>query len=239
MEKTKRKLPKWSIILIVLIIVFGIIGIVAYSQWNNIEALIVSQKYTSEERENLQQENDKAVNNILEAMPEVEIAPMTEELEKLIAEGKITEDEAVGVMIGNIKLEDILAKGEQKSEEVKEETPANQDYVNSKAKLDELIAKIYVLKASFIGQIEGLIEQAKNEYVSSKGKIKKATLVGRYMGKGKALEKKCDAQIANIIAQIKVELEKTGGDIGLVDQIQKAYENEKSLKKAELVDRYS
>ena len=53
-----------------------------------------------------------------------------------------------------------------------------------------------------------------------------------------ALEGECDAQMDSLLSQINDELVRTGGDTSVVSQIKTAYQNEKSLTKSALMDKY-
>ena len=95
------------------------------------------------------------------------------------------------------------------------------------------------MKASYSGQVDGLVSQAKQEYIAGKGKVSKLTIGKKYMGMAGALEAQCDGQMEAILAEIKEELKKTGGDLSLVDEIRAAYKSEKSAKKAALLEEYA
>lgn len=52
------------------------------------------------------------------------------------------------------------------------------------------------------------------------------------------LEKSCDAQFDSIVSQIE-ELKQTGGNTYVVSDLRKAYQNEKSIKMASILSKYT
>lgn len=109
---------------------------------------------------------------------------------------------------------------------------------NDGARLQELLARVYLLRSSFTGQIDGLVEQAKAEVIASGNKDNAFALASKFIGMGNSLEAQCDSQMESLLGEISAELQRTGGDKGIVGEIRSAYENEKSIKKAALLDKY-
>jgi hypothetical protein len=58
------------------------------------------------------------------------------------------------------------------------------------------------------------------------------------MGEGVAMEKRYDAQVDTIIAELKQLLTEAGRDTELADSIREAYDQEKKAKKAQLINKY-
>ena len=106
------------------------------------------------------------------------------------------------------------------------------------SELENLIAQIYILRADFSGQLDSLVGQAKAEYIANKGK-NKAGIAGKYLRMASDLEGACDSQMESILSKIDAELKSTGGDSGIISEIRSAYENEKSIKKADLLAKYN
>lgn len=105
------------------------------------------------------------------------------------------------------------------------------------SRLQELIAKIYVLRSTYIGRIDALVNQARHEYYQDKSR--KSELEGKYLRIGSGMEKECDAQMEALISEIHAELIRTGGDLSLIDEIRSVYAQEKSAKKAALIAKYA
>lgn len=109
--------------------------------------------------------------------------------------------------------------------------------VKQSSQLQTLIAKLYVLRSTYIGKLDALVAQAKKEYYADKSR--KSELEGKYLRLGSSMEKECDAQMETLISQIHAELIRTGGDLGLIDEIRAVYAQEKSAKKAALFAQYA
>lgn len=109
--------------------------------------------------------------------------------------------------------------------------------VKQSSRLQELIAKIYVLRSTYIGRIDALVKQARHEYYQDKSR--KSELEGKYLRIGSNMEKECDAQMEALISEIHAELIRTGGDLSLIDEIRSVYAQEKSAKKAALFAKYA
>ncbi len=106
------------------------------------------------------------------------------------------------------------------------------------AQLKKLFARVYLLRSNFTGRLNSLIAQAKAEISSPEAEGNALSIANKYYGMGTALEGECDAQMYSLLSQINDELVRTGGDTSVVSQIKTAYQNEKSLTKSALMDKY-
>jgi hypothetical protein len=143
------------------------------------------------------------------------------------------------VISGELDAEEI-AKQVLDNQEIEKNDSTQNEQTTNDSETDELIrvkvAKLYVLKASYIGQLEGLVQQAKNEYVNlpedqrtnaNKQKIAKSkiSIAGQ-------LESACDAQVSAIVEEVRTLLGEANRDKSIADEIMNTYLKEKSLKKA-------
>lgn len=103
-------------------------------------------------------------------------------------------------------------------------------------RIKELVAELFVLKASYTDSIDKLVKQAKSEYrslpESEQTGSNKQKLLLKYIGQASGMESTCDSIVSDIIAELRKLLTKTGGDISLINDIETTYNQEKSLKKA-------
>ena len=60
-----------------------------------------------------------------------------------------------------------------------------------------------------------------------------------YVGQINSLEAQCDGEVEAIIAQLTKELKDINADTSIIKSIRKAYNSEKSLKKAYYINQYS
>ena len=128
--------------------------------------------------------------------------------------------------------------GDEKNVSNQENTGTGQSSSQDSAQLKKLFARVYLLRSNFTGRLNSLISQAKAEVSSPEAEGNALSIANKYYGMGKSLESECDAQMESLLAQIDAELSHTGGDKSVVGQIRSAYQNEKSLTKSALIEKY-
>lgn len=241
-KKIPLKKSKKGLIVFLSILTVVIVGITifAVNQYNNIKAISYMTRYTSKEREVLIRDNSERIDSIMERLPDVNVRPLTDDEEELLNSGEMSENDALNVIMGK----DTENNPEVETEAVREDVQANTELKQedgednrSKEKINELVARVYLLRSNFTGKINSLVEQAKAEFIKG-GSSNALGLARKYMNLGLGLEAECDGQIEIILQELSGELEKSGGDMSIIDDIKTAYDNEKSLKKAELIDKY-
>ena len=203
---------------------------------NNIKALTYMNK-SPEQHKELLLENEKKVQEILDKLPAPTIKPLSEEDEKKLQNGEISQEEALSIIMGkNEKPQNSQQDKKPGPVKIEEDNTNEEEY--DPERLQNLIAQIYLLRSSFTGQINGLVAQAKQEYINQTKKDLPA-IAAKYIGIASGLESSCDGQIESLLSQIKTELEKAGADTSMVNDIRSAYYNEKSITKAALLAKYS
>jgi len=106
-----------------------------------------------------------------------------------------------------------------------------------------LIAEVYVLRAYFVGRLEGLHAAAIAEFMAlpedqrDRGAMMEIGL--RYAGIAGGLEAESDGMMADVTSRLGAELQRTGGDTSLVNEIMASYAAEKSIMKAYFMSLYS
>lgn len=257
-KKRKRRIV-FLTVLAVVVVIFGGAAILAYRQANNIKA-VQMMKYTPEEQQALKIQNENTVQEILEKLPVESLKPLDEEQEEMLQSGTLSEEEALDIIMG--KSPEASGNEEAPSADANASAPDAAPSVPTSATtkpvestltaapteapqkqetstLQEKIARVYLLRSSFTGQLDSLIAEAKEEYYATPSNMRDTVAIGRkYLGRGQALEKQCDAQMETLLADVKTELERTGGDTSVVSQMRAAYKEQKSIKKAELLSRY-
>lgn len=263
----KKKHKGLKITICVLLVLLVGAGIFAVRQSNNIKALIYMQKYTPQQRAEKQKENDEAVQRILDSVPEASgIKSLTEEEEKKLQSGELSESEALEIIMGEPVGSDFVSSAEptggnntpsdrpsensasgtsdsvdSDSAGVNSDSAADavkSDNADDGAQLKKLFARVYLLRSSFTGQLNSLISQAKAELKSPEAEGNAVSIANKYYSLGTSLEAECDSQMESLLSQIKAELERTGGDTSVAEQIRSAYQNEKSLTKSALIEKY-
>ncbi len=226
-RKKRRKVGVVIAVVFALAVLLGI-GVFAYFQANNIQALFMA-KNTPEEQQELLIKNEEAIQDILNQLSIPSLQALNEEQEEQLKNGEITEEEALQLIMGKLI-------GEEKKESNR--APAAIEEPRENSKLQEKLAQIYLLRSSFSGRLDSLVAQAKQEYINREKGKDALSIAKKYLNQGAALEKQCDAQMEALLAEIKSELERTGGDTSLVSEIRGAYQSEKSVKKAALLSQY-
>ena len=113
----------------------------------------------------------------------------------------------------------------------------------SDQKVEQLIAKLYVQKSTYLGKLGSIESQARSEYLSLRyGGTDKQTaqqqIVKKYLSQVSSWETTCDNTVNGILNEIRTELSKSGKDTSIVDTMKNAYLEEKKLKKAYFINRY-
>ena len=194
---------------------------------NELQAVNYYLRYSQEEQAVLEQENEALLENVLQqANLPVEIFNDPSLTAEEIAQKLEEKAQQTGTMLEN---QQSIGKNDGAEGTL---DPSSQNY---DAELAAMVGEIYALRTSFVGQLDGLLQQAKAEYgaLSPEQREKqKNSLASKYIGLAGSLEANCDSQMEAILSRIQKHLKENGGDTSLVKEIRKVYENEKALKKS-------
>lgn len=110
-------------------------------------------------------------------------------------------------------------------------------------RINEIIAEIYLLRATYLNKIDELIAAAKKEYSALPKdqhtlSTKLRMVEKRIMPAGTALEKECDAQMTILLDELKDILKIIGSGTDIIKEIEMTYAEQKEIKKAELINKY-
>ena len=109
-------------------------------------------------------------------------------------------------------------------------------------KVADLVAKIYVIKGNFLALLSEFENKIISDYKalpsSQRTNAKKAQIVADNMSYIAGLEAQCDAQVKAVTDELTALMKAQGKDTSLVDAINKAYAQEKELKKAYYISLY-
>ena len=268
-NKKRKKKKTGIIVTVVItcvIVCLAVGGVVLYkAQKGNIDAVRYAAGKSSDEINDEIRRQERENQERMSEIAGASMRPLTEEESKLLADGEITEEEAIALVTGEATLEEIQsgeyvppaeeqagagedgsASGEAVSSDngSSEETAASESggsdsgssnsaasSSNSSGNISTILGKIYLLQSEFTGSVESLIDQARSEA----GSMSRSELMRKYSSLAASLESSCDARMEGLLG----ELEAAGADAGTVAEVRSAYENEKSLKKAELISRFS
>lgn len=249
-KKFKRKYIVPSVLLAVLIIS----AVLFFWQEDNISALMDYSNYTREELEEQLQQNDQAIKDAVNAVPEITIRDVTDEEREALKDGTLTQEELI----------DQLLTKEETTPELPEEPPQDTPSGSSpdtdhektdnpetlpekepapapeqsdyERRLSELVAQVYVLREEYLIKLDALLAEAKEVYKSTPAEQRTgswiADAVSSYLAKGTSLEKECDRRMDSIVTELSELIKDNNGDMSLVDTVIETYANEKRLKKA-------
>ena len=229
MKKKKEKggFLKIFIIVIAIIVIF-ILGIVFW-QKENIKALVDATKYSGEDIESQIEENKESVEKELEQYNVSGLRDFTPEEEEAIRKGTLTVEEAI---------EKIISESNNNGELKDENLPENNSNVsnigeNGEDKVSQVVSeytvRLYSLKATYLGKIGNLIDQAKADY---KGGMGASALMSKYLSRANSLEKEADSKVNSLLSELEKELNSLGADTSIIGTMRKSYESEKTLKKS-------
>lgn len=217
-------------------IALGIVGALAVTgagvaawQWNNISALRYGMTMDRTAIEEKLAENEQALAG---AMEEYSVSSYTfseEELRQL-SDGTLSVEEAAK------KLLDASVPGAEAPEGSSGQQAAKSDV---EAQIQEQIAQMYVLRSTYVSKLEAIAQAAIDEYTQGEHtEENKADVVYKRLEELTALEKECDAQVAQVVERLRSLLKQAGKDDSLAQQVEKTYQEEKSLKKAAYLEEF-
>ena len=205
------------------LLLFAGAGIAAWQFENEIKAVLYHMEYSAEEQDALVQQNEQHLTELMEQ------ANLTEDV---IAEAQHAAEQQ------NLNKTENASKTEKqpvKQQNTKPQKVNPLEQQNYDPELAAMVGQIYALRTSFTGQLDQLVTEARNEYLAvpeDKREKQKSAILNKYVGRAGGLESSCDKQMNEILGRMKTHLKNTGGDVTLVKEIEKVYQNEKALKKA-------
>lgn len=204
-------------------------GVTAW-QWNNISALRYGMTMDRTAIEGKLAENEQVLTS---AMEEYSVSSYTfseEELRQL-------EDGTLSVEDAAKKLLDESVPGAETPDGQSSQQTAEKS--NVEAQIQEQIAQMYVLRSTYVSKLESIAQAAIDEYTQGEHTAEnKADVVYKRLEELTALEKECDAQVAQMVERLRSLLKQAGKDDSLAKQVEATYQEEKSLKKAAYLEEF-
>lgn len=255
----QKKSGRWKIPLVILLILLAILAALAVWQKNNLQAVIGFMTYSQEELEEQLQQNDQKIKDAVNAQPEIIVRDITDEEKQALRDGSLSaSDLAERLTSPNppaltptppasepstpSALED-PAPPEQEAPSVSSppsppatSQPAASTAVDYETQVNDIIARVYVLREEYLIALEQMEEDAKSLYRSlpaeKRTAAKLAPVVSDYLDQAANLEAECDAKMDTIVTELESLQRKNGKTLDLVKTVKYTYANEKSLKKA-------
>lgn len=219
-------------------IALGIVGALAVTgagvaawQWNNISALRYGMTMDRTAIEEKLAENEQT---LASAMEEYSVSSYTfseEELRQL-SDGTLSVEEAAKKLLD----ESVPGAEAPEGSSGQQQTAEKSDV---EAQIQEQIAQMYVLRSTYVSKLEAIAQAAIDEYTQGEHtEENKADVVYKRLEELTALEKECDAQVAQVVERLRSLLKQAGKDDSLAKQVEKTYQEEKSLKKAAYLEEF-
>lgn len=216
-------------------------GAVAAWQWNNITAARYGLTMDRDTIDQRLQENAKALDDAMDKYN--------------VPKYEITEDELSQLTDGTLDAQDVakkLLEGQASSGEAEEKretasssgtsasgSAAKEELSAEEKEIQELIATMYVLRSTYVGKLEAVVQSAIDEYASGEMTPERRTeVVYERFDELQAMEKECDEKVASVVSRLRELLKKTGQDDTLAKQVEETYQQEKSLKKAAYIQEF-
>ena len=225
-------------------------------QWNNIKAVAHIMTMDTGTLSQRAEENRKTLDK---AMEDYQIPSYTfsEEEMSQLASGELSEEEAAARILGEnggtAEPEPSQSGAPSQEPSPSQSTPPSQSpsasqsaqpaqsadqggetsAQDAEAELRQLVATMYVLQATYEGKLEAIVQEAIDEYTAGEHTSENRTRIvySKYDALTK-LEQECDQKVADIVSRMRELLKATGQSESLADDVQRTYEEEKSLKKA-------
>lgn len=216
-------------------------GAVTAWQWNNITAARYGLTMDRDTIDQRLQENAKALDDAMDKYN--------------VPKYEITEDELSQLTDGTLDAQDVakkLLEGQASSGEAEEKretasssgtsasgSAAKEELSAEEKEIQELIATMYVLRSTYVGKLEAVVQSAIDEYASGDMTPERRTeVVYERFDELQAMEKECDEKVASVVSRLRELLKKTGQDDTLAKQVEETYQQEKSLKKAAYIQEF-
>lgn len=234
-------------------IALGVVGVLVVAgaaaaawQWNNLSALRYGLTMDRDTLDQRLEENKAALN---QAMDEYQISEYTFSNEKVaqLTDGSMTAQEAAQKLLEQSPTPSEntqAAQPEQPSQPAQsgqtgqssqpaQDVQPEQTLSPEEQEIKELIATMYVLRATYVGKLDAVVQSAIDEYVAGEHTSENRTnVVYSKMDELIAMEKECDGEVAAVVSRLRELLKATGQDDTLARQVEETYREEKSLKKA-------
>lgn len=212
-------------------IALGVVGVLAVAgaavaawQWDNIQAARYGLTMDKDTLNQRIEENRKALDD---AMNQYEVPAYEFSQEEI---GQLTD--------GSLSTED-AAKKLLESTAQPDAVPAETQNEAAEAEIREKIAQMYVLQATYEGQLQAVVQEAIDEYSAGEHTAeRRAQVVYDRMDYLMALEAECDQKVAAVVSRLRELLKATGQDDTLAKQVEDTYKEEKSLKKAAYIEEF-
>ena len=220
----------------------GGIGLAAW-QWNNLQALKYGLSMDTAALDEKIQENSAALDEAMDRY-QVEKYEITQDELAALTDGSLSPQEVAQKLLESREPPKAAApeasagsqqtgEGSQSADPGQNGGPVSAPLSAEEQEIQQLIATMYVLQASYEEKLNAEVQGAIDEYLAGEHTSENRTRVVYKRIEGLlAMEKECDAQVAQVVSRLRELLKATCQSEDLAKQAEAAYQQEKSLKKA-------
>ena len=247
-----KKAGKIALIVAGVVIVAGV-AVTAW-QWNNVKAAVYLMTMDQDTLTTRLDENRQVLDT---AMEEYQITPYEFSQEQIdaLASGELDPQALAAQLLAEDAAQQAASSPDPDSTTEPSATPAastppassapsasqssGEPFAAEKAEIRELIATMYVLRATYVGKLEVIVQEAIDEYVAGEHTAEnRQKVVYSKFDQLTALESECDAKVADVVSRLRTLLKTIGQDDTLAKEVEQTYQEEKSLKKAYYVQEF-
>lgn len=230
-------------LLIILCVLLLAICVFAFIQRNNIRSVAITLSHTESELAEMQ---EQSAETLVEKFG-LTLDEVREKAEEISQNGEQFVFDENGNILNAEPLPDEKdgeSKKQEKKPEKKEDKKEKKEEEKKKIPEDvqKMIAQLYLLQSQYVGQLQSIEGAAVSEFRSlpdSEVNTANAVKIGsKYVGQASALESACDSQVSSLVLRIRMALIRADMDTSVVDEIEKYYNGQKALMKAQLLSKY-
>ncbi|MBR2366928.1 MAG: hypothetical protein IKA78_07165 [Oscillospiraceae bacterium] len=263
MKQRQRRLVVIGSVLAALLI--GLV-VTAYTQRNNLQAFLMSMRYSEEELAALQEQSLK------ELLAKYGLDPIPQNTDEVIS---TTDDPSAGMPPlstessdaplppGSVETAESTADSEDSNEnpirqaggkhppkgaEQTRDEPLQKEAHKDPSKalpqdVQKLVYSLHSLQSQYIGKLDGLAASTRTRFDALPSEKRngstRASMVKATLSQAIALEDQCDSRVASIIRELRTTLKKHGMDDSVADNAEHYYATQKGLVKAEYMRKYN
>jgi len=236
-----------KVLLKILCVVFILLGVVVYWQYDNISSVINGMKYSSEDLASQLDSNRNDLKAKVDEYTSKHINDLSAEDEEKLLNGEITIEEISEKY--DLPLDVMTDDNSQNNTETPsiEDQNAQSTSDDNKKAIDDAIStgvsRMYALKAKYVSKLGEIERSVHDEYTNlpkeKQNESSKKNIIMKSLNSVAEMEEKCDNEVAVTLSVLETELKKLNGDTEIVDILKEAYENEKEIKKSYYLSLYN
>lgn len=234
--------------IVIAVLLFGI-AVFAYIQRSNLNALIMSMRYSEEDLQSLQNQATQELIEKFNLNPEVleQIDASTPSPADSSADSadaflpEAIQDQFAEQSNRSTDKDELDSKIELSPDNGKDPVLAETD--SFPKDVQKIVYSFYSLQSQYIGRLDGIRAAAVARYKalpeSEKGASAKVSIAKSGVSQAMSLESQCDGRVASLLSELRASLRKHSLEESLADSVENYYSTQKGLLKAEYMRKYN